>query len=184
MKRSRRASSRSQTIIALTPSRLVAFFISTVVITVLITMQLTTNIPDLGPLPNITPHDASSMKTLEVFEDDHDALLWGTYRPHTYFGMRTATPNSLLVGTHVIIDTLSNFWNLNSIFLCVHIGCKDCKIVVIGVVGLIWRDGLGPLRDWVEPGKTNPSPKPKPVAVVLQHDGNDVMVSGARVFVG
>ena len=98
MKKGRRVPNKSQTLIALTPSRLAAFFVATVVMTVLITMQFTTSSPELGPLPNITPHDASSMKTLEVFEDDHDALLWGTYRPHTYFGLRTASPNSLLAG--------------------------------------------------------------------------------------
>eukprot|EP00045_Choanoeca_perplexa_P014814 m.176677 g.176677 ORF g.176677 m.176677 type:complete len:755 (+) comp16803_c0_seq1:2464-4728(+) len=114
MKRHRRAPAKPQTTIALTPLRLLAFFVSTVAITALITMQFAASMPDLGPLPNITPHDASSMKTTEVFEDDHDMLLWGTYRPHTYFGMRTATPNSLLAG-------------------------------------LIWRDGFGPLRHWVEP---------------------------------
>eukprot|EP00051_Salpingoeca_urceolata_P006675 m.88375 g.88375 ORF g.88375 m.88375 type:complete len:776 (+) comp14938_c2_seq2:37-2364(+) len=47
-----------------------------------------------------TPFPGAEVKALPQFTNKThvDKYLWGSYRPHTYFGLRTRTPQSLLTG--------------------------------------------------------------------------------------
>ncbi|XP_071696005.1 mannosyl-oligosaccharide glucosidase GCS1-like [Rutidosis leptorrhynchoides] len=47
----------------------------------------------------ITPFPAPKIMDLDMFQGEHkESLYWGTYRPHVYFGIRSRTPKSLVVG--------------------------------------------------------------------------------------
>lgn len=46
----------------------------------------------------ITPHPAPTVKSLPQFEERRDAMMWGTYRPHTYLGFRARVPKSIIAG--------------------------------------------------------------------------------------
>lgn len=49
--------------------------------------------------PEIAPFSASKLTKLDQFSGQHaQDLLWSTYRPGQYFGMRMRTPKSLLAG--------------------------------------------------------------------------------------
>ncbi|KAK7368446.1 hypothetical protein VNO80_10472 [Phaseolus coccineus] len=47
----------------------------------------------------VTPFPAPKIMDLPQFQGEHkESLYWGTYRPHTYFGIRARTPKSLMAG--------------------------------------------------------------------------------------
>ncbi|EGD80806.1 alpha-glucosidase 1 [Salpingoeca rosetta] len=52
-----------------------------------------------SPFPSVvTPHPAAQVKNLSQFEERRDAMLWGSYRPHTYLGFRARVPQSVVAG--------------------------------------------------------------------------------------
>ncbi|BAT74349.1 hypothetical protein VIGAN_01200000 [Vigna angularis var. angularis] len=47
----------------------------------------------------VTPFPAPKIMDLHQFQGEHkESLYWGTYRPHTYLGIRARTPKSLMAG--------------------------------------------------------------------------------------
>ncbi|WVZ23581.1 hypothetical protein V8G54_002125 [Vigna mungo] len=47
----------------------------------------------------VTPFPAPKIMDLHQFQGEHkESLYWGTYRPHTYLGIRARTPKSLIAG--------------------------------------------------------------------------------------
>ncbi|KZT58943.1 glycoside hydrolase family 63 protein [Calocera cornea HHB12733] len=63
----------------------------------------------LSLLPAVLAQDA----LLKVEEDESQSLLWGTYRPNLYFGMRPRLPKSLMTGLMWYgVQDLSSFRNM------------------------------------------------------------------------
>ncbi|QCD83380.1 mannosyl-oligosaccharide glucosidase [Vigna unguiculata] len=72
----------------------VAFF------TIFFMIRHLTNSATEPKLPRaVTPFPAPKIMDLPQFQGEHkESLYWGTYRPHTYFGIRARTPKSLMAG--------------------------------------------------------------------------------------
>jgi hypothetical protein len=78
-----------------------------------------------------------------------DSLLWGTYRPNLYFGLRPRLPQSLMTGlmwfgTHNFQSLTSMYLNSNVKATYVTCGCQRRDMLATKV--MVWLDTRGPNR--------------------------------------